>query len=209
MKFNGTIFSKPQQDQLKEKIGGELEKVSARMLNYKGDWVDGDEYHENDVVTWADDGHLYEVIKAHTSSADITPDNTEYYKAMTARKFKSISGTINSSGYLSINIFDIIKNTKTKGARIEIAISGRTSPIEFLIINGGGGESTTLIYLLSCQVINPGTFSAELYMAKLAPQGNRTRISDNRIIAFLPNSSNQIVTDSKTPGDTFKLYYEE
>lgn len=41
MKFNGTIFSKPQQDQLKENIGNELEKVSikideidARMPNY-------------------------------------------------------------------------------------------------------------------------------------------------------------------------------
>lgn len=90
MKFNGTIFSKPQQDQLKENIGNELEKVSAkvdevdaRMLNYKGDWVTGDEYHENDLVTWTD-GQLYEVIKAHTSSTSIKPDNTEYYKAMTA-----------------------------------------------------------------------------------------------------------------------------
>lgn len=29
MKFNGTIFSKPQQDQLKENIGNELEKALA------------------------------------------------------------------------------------------------------------------------------------------------------------------------------------
>lgn len=29
MKFNGTIFSKPQQDQLKENIGNELEKITA------------------------------------------------------------------------------------------------------------------------------------------------------------------------------------
>ena len=90
MKFNGTIFSKPQQDQLKEKIGNELEKVSAkvdevdaRMLNYKGDWITGDEYHDHDVVTFTDDGQLYEVIKAHTSSTSIKPGNTEYYKAMT------------------------------------------------------------------------------------------------------------------------------
>ena len=82
MKFNGAIFSKPQQDQLKENIGNELEKVSARMLNYKGDWVDGDEYHEKDIVTWTD-GNLYEVIKAHTSSNTLKPGNTEYYKAMT------------------------------------------------------------------------------------------------------------------------------
>lgn len=94
MKFNGTIFSKPQQDQLKEKIGNELEKVSAkvdevdaRMLNYKGDWVEGYEYHENDIVTWTDNGNLYEVIKSHTSSTSIKPNNTEYYKAMTTKGY--------------------------------------------------------------------------------------------------------------------------
>lgn len=209
MKFNGTIFSKPQQDQLKENIGSELEKIDARMLNYKGDWVDGDEYHENDVVTWADDGHLYEVIKAHTSSANITPDNTEYYKAMTARKFKTISGTIDSNGYLSVNILNIITNAKTKGARIEIAISGRTLPIEFLIINGGSNEVGTFIFLLSCDAINVSTSNVELYIARLMIQGGKTRIESNRIVSFLPNSSNQIVTGAKTPGHTFKLYYEE
>ena len=93
MKFNGSIFSKPQQDQLKENIGNELEKVSANMLNYKGNWIDGDEYHENDVVTWDNDGHLYEVIKAHTSSDTIKPDNTQYYKAMTSTKLKGKSFT--------------------------------------------------------------------------------------------------------------------
>lgn len=46
MKINGTIFSKPQQDQLKRGIGTELDKVvakvedvDARMLNYMGDWA--------------------------------------------------------------------------------------------------------------------------------------------------------------------------
>ena len=106
MKFNGTIFSKPQQDQLKEVIGKELEAVvekvndvDARMLNYTGDWVTDNEYHENDVVTWANDGHLYEVIKAHTSSSTIDPSNAEYYKAMTSRKYTKI--TFSTSGTLS------------------------------------------------------------------------------------------------------------
>lgn len=96
MKINGTIFSKPQQDQLKRGIGAELDKVVAkvedvdkRMLNYTGDWVTDNEYHENDVVTWGTDGHLYEVIKEHTSSDSIKPDNAEYYKAMTATKYAS------------------------------------------------------------------------------------------------------------------------
>lgn len=92
MKFNGATFNKAQQDQLKKKIGTDLEDVIAkvddvdsRMLNYTGDWVTDNEYHENDVVTWTD-GHLYEVIKAHTSSTTLNPSNTEYYKAMTAKK---------------------------------------------------------------------------------------------------------------------------
>lgn len=59
-------------------------------LVYKGDWVTNTAYNVNDIVTWANDGHLYEVIKAHTSSASIKPDNTEYYKAMTADKTTSI-----------------------------------------------------------------------------------------------------------------------
>lgn len=83
MKFNGATFNKAQQDQLKKKVGAELDELSSRMLNYTGDWVTGNEYHENDVVTWAHDGGLYEVIKAHTSSNTLKPDNTEYYKAMT------------------------------------------------------------------------------------------------------------------------------
>lgn len=58
MKFNGTIFSKPQQDQLKENIGNELEKVSAKVeetaeksLRYLGEWNKSTTYHKNDVVT--------------------------------------------------------------------------------------------------------------------------------------------------------------
>lgn len=92
MEFNGATFNKAQQDQLKKKVGAELddivkkvEDVDARMLNYMGNWVTGNEYKENDVVTWANDGHLYEVIKAHTSSATFDPHNREYYKAMTSK----------------------------------------------------------------------------------------------------------------------------
>lgn len=52
-------------------------------LSYKGDWAIYTAYNVNDCVTWTD-GHLYEVIKAHTSSDTLAPSNTEYYKAMTA-----------------------------------------------------------------------------------------------------------------------------
>lgn len=87
MKNNGTIFSKPQQDQLKRGIGAELNKIAAKidgMLNYMGDWASGNEYHENDVVTY--NGNLYEVVQSGTSNT--TPDATPaMYKAMTASKY--------------------------------------------------------------------------------------------------------------------------
>ena len=94
MKINGTIFSKPQQDQLKRGIGTELDKivakvddVDARMLNYTGDWVTGNEYHENDVVTYS--GNLYEVIQSGTSNT--TPDATpSMYKAMTSPSVNNV-----------------------------------------------------------------------------------------------------------------------
>lgn len=93
MKFNGATFNKAQQDQLKKKVGAELddvvkkvEDVDARMLNYTGDWMKNNEYHENDVVTWATNGHLYKVIKAHKSSTTNTPNNPTYYKAMEPTK---------------------------------------------------------------------------------------------------------------------------
>ena len=59
--------------------------LAGDYLTYKGDWVTNTAYDVNNCVTWTD-GHLYEVIKAHTSSSTIDPSNTEYYKAMTAKK---------------------------------------------------------------------------------------------------------------------------
>ena len=126
MKLNGTIFSKPQQDQLKEVIGKEVEKVvekindvDARMLNYTGDWVTGNEYHENDVVTWSN-GNLYEVIKAHTSSAAIDPSNTEYYKAMTESKYVVITKMPDDT--LTNNEFATISNAIGKGKSVYLDV---------------------------------------------------------------------------------------
>ena len=63
--------------------------LAGDYLSYKGDWATNTAYNVNDCVTWTD-GHLYEVIKAHTSSATLDPSNTEYYKAMTASKADQI-----------------------------------------------------------------------------------------------------------------------
>lgn len=125
MKINGTIFSKPQQDQLKRGIGAELDKVvakvedvDARMLNYMGDWASDNEYHENDVVTWGTDGHLYEVIKAHTSSLIIDPSRTEYYKAMTAMKYISKTYALNTQGGRE-DIINDIREALNSGKRAQ------------------------------------------------------------------------------------------
>ena len=140
MKFNGTIFSKPQQDQLKEVIGKEVEAVvkkvndvDARMLNYTGEWVTDNEYHENDVVTWANDGHLYEVIKAHTSSSTIDPSNTEYYKAMTASAAERI--TLPNNRVISGELMDKIAGALNKGKQI-VAIVAQSNDYIRIAING-------------------------------------------------------------------------
>ena len=57
--------------------------LAGDYITYKGDWATNTAYNVNECVTWTD-GHLYQVIKAHTSSSTIDPSNTEYYKAMTA-----------------------------------------------------------------------------------------------------------------------------
>lgn len=133
MKFNGAIFSKPQQDQLKEVIGEELEAVvekvndvDARMLNYVGDWVSGNEYHVNDVVTWATDGHLYEVIKGHTSSGSFDPDNPEYYKAMTPSKAIKFSFTAGKG--LTPEAASAVQNAASKGksAMLQLSTDGQS-----------------------------------------------------------------------------------
>ena len=66
--------------------------LAGDYITYKGDWATNTAYNVNDCVTWTD-GHLYEVIKAHTSSSTIGPSNTEYYKAMTNTKYKNIAFT--------------------------------------------------------------------------------------------------------------------
>lgn len=126
MKFNGATFNKAQQDQLKKKVGAELEDVIAkvddvdsRMLNYTGDWATGKEYHENNVVTWTD-GHLYEVIKAHTSSSTIDPSNTEYYKAMTASKAEII--TLSYNGTITDAILTKLVNAQNNGKQIKVQL---------------------------------------------------------------------------------------
>lgn len=126
MKFNGATFNKAQQDQLKKKVGAELDSVYARMLNYTGDWATDNEYHENDVVTY--NGNLYEVIKAHTSSSTIDPNNSEYYKAMTAAKY--IKHTLNMGTTEGRSaLINIAKKGTSDGKRIFVVTGTRIMPL--------------------------------------------------------------------------------
>lgn len=200
MKINGTIFSKPQQDQLKRAI-----ESGGSGLNYKGDWASGNEYHENDVVTWAQDEHLYEVIKAHTSSSTIDPSNTEYYKAMTARKFSKIEGTIATNGNFSINLYDILTKQSTKGAVLALTPSGRSDPIEFTIYKAG----SSLFYVMAPNVINVDVNETYLYFGILSCNASNTGLNGNRLIQWAKDSENTIKASRIAITDAFTLYYEQ
>ena len=186
MKFNGTIFSKPQQDQLKENIGNELEKVSAkvdevdaRMLYYKGDWISGNEYHENDLVTWTDDGQLYEVIKAHTSSASIKPNNTVYYKAMTAGGVKyttEVKQNDFASFFTSIDRKSVVNiQLSIDNASVSAMLMGgrTTSFIAFTeYISSDAGSSNITFNIIVVHIINNTSMIAKQY--KFNENGNIT-----------------------------------
>ena len=162
MKFNGATFNKAQQDQLKKKVGAELDDVikkvddvDSRMLNYTGDWVTGNEYHENNVVTWANDGHLYEVIKAHTSSSTIDPSNTEYYKAMTSTRLLSYTAhLVSGTTHFDDATYDFIVSISNKIVYAETALATLSKPN----IHGGITFSSRLLYNSSEKDIIDYTF---------------------------------------------------
>ena len=90
-----------------------LGESSGDYLTYKGDWVTNTAYNVNDVITWKTNGHLYEVIKSHTSSSTIDPSNTEYYKAMTKKKWlrQELPGpNITSDKSVLLNIYSKDQN---------------------------------------------------------------------------------------------------
>ena len=94
--------------------------LAGDYLSYKGDWATNTAYNVNDCVTWTD-GHLYEVIKAHTSSSTIDPRNTEYYKAMTATKYYSKTYILPSGKTAAV---DDVKNAIGKNHRAFCFVNG-------------------------------------------------------------------------------------
>lgn len=93
-------------------------------LSYKGDWATNTAYDVNNCVTWTD-GHLYEVIKAHTSSSTIDPSNTEYYKAMTEDKLKTTNlGTVNKTKTAELTkIINTVYSNIAKGRAVSVSVS--------------------------------------------------------------------------------------
>lgn len=72
-------------------------------LVYKGNWISGNDYHKNDIVSY--NGQLYEVINDHTSSdASIPPKNTDNYIAMTktALRTEDVNTNDNINTYVKI-----------------------------------------------------------------------------------------------------------
>lgn len=182
MKINNTAFGRVQNKALKAGVGEALDAivkkvddVDSRMLNYMGDWVSGNEYLENDVVTWAHDGHLYEVIKAHTSSATFDPDNPEYYKAMTAAKFISVTSNVESDGSFSEEVKNAFNNPKMHNAKIKL-IAGNNAPYYFNYIP----TDNYLAEMIGASGNNLTILSANLYITTI----NKTTgcIPENRIM---------------------------
>ena len=209
MKINGTIFSKPQQDQLKRGIGAELDKVvakvedvDARMLNYMGDWASGNEYHENDVVTYSD--NLYEVIKAHTSSSTIEPSNTEYYKAMTA------SAAINVKIHTVNNVEDI-----TQLQALTQLISGNTGRIIAIYGVFSSGRRDSLSYVIDTTGSSPylGLTSAPSVIATNEIQIRQITKSSttviNRWVSLIAQSGNTVslTVNGKSGYSSIEVYY--
>ena len=98
--------------------------LAGDYLSYKGDWATNTAYNVNDCVTWTD-GHLYEVIKTHTSSSTIDPSNTEYYKAMTESKLKStrINSVSKNNTAALTNIINAIYANKETGRAMSVFCS--------------------------------------------------------------------------------------
>lgn len=194
MKFNGTIFSKPQQDQLKEveKVVEKVNDVDARMLNYTGDWVADNEYHEHDVVTWSD-GNLYEVIKAHTSSSTIAPSNTEYYKAMT--ESKSIEFSFANTLSLTAPALNAVKNALTKGKSAILSI--KVSSLNFKVPLA---MSNTILSGYYVQVSSTENKTEEYFFRW--PQGNSMKVTKRTTIYSTPIETSYEVLNVATSAAT-------
>ena len=100
MKFNGATFNKAQQDQLKKKVGAELEAVvekaneaAKNSLRYAGGWNISTKYHKNDVVTKGKGIFIALRDNAHSDPSN----NEETWKPAPSLRPQSIGYTSSST----------------------------------------------------------------------------------------------------------------
>lgn len=183
MEFNGATFNKAQQDQIKKKVGAELDNVVAKidgMLNYTGDWATGNEYHENDVVTWDTDGHLYEVIKAHTSNTTLKPSNTEYYKAMTSTRVIAYTAhLVSGENYFDETTYNFIYSISDKIIYAETDIATLSRPN----LHGAITFSSRSVYNTGTEGMDIEDYTFRIATSKYASL-YRVRIKPNNTIEY-------------------------
>ena len=154
MKFNGTIFSKPQQDQLKENIGNELEKVSANAMKYRGTWALNMQCHTNDVVTFGTE--LFVALK---------DSNGKVYPSQDANSWKKIGVTQQKSlqrGSADIALTDVgsYEPSQIPEAVFEVMLEGRHLMFKIVEKSNIGEE---VKYTLSTSTIM-GTQTGNIYI---------------------------------------------
>ena len=153
--------------------------LAGDYLTYKGDWVTNTAYNVNDCVTWAD-GHLYEVIKSHTSSATLSPNNPEYYKAMTATKYYSKTYALSSQKAAAVNdvknaigtnrrAFCFVNAANNFNVRLEFNEAKTSSSVPSVVANGLHRSSAEFFPAIIQYFLNAQT--AELTETTLSTTG--------------------------------------
>lgn len=150
-------------------------------LVYKGDWVTNTSYNVNDIVTWADNGQLYEVIKAHTSSDTLKPGNTGYYKAMTSLPFVKMS--IGKTTSLSNELMAQISNALNNGKYVYVIVPTINTYVRVNI----NGTSDKLYGYTSIIEDGFNTFTEYMFIGK---KGSTARLYARTATIDNPSSSN-------------------
>lgn len=193
MKFNGTIFSKPQQDQLKENIGNELEKVSANAMKYRGTWTLNMQCYANDVVTFGSE--LFVALK---------DNNGKKYPPQDATNWKKIGVTQQKSlqrGSADIALTDVgnYEPSQIPEAVFEAMLDGRHLMFRITEKTNIGEE---IKYTLSSPVIT-GEQTANIYIITVKAKAGVI----NAYKFSLTSSGITINTISSIPS-TIKVYFD-
>lgn len=159
MKLNGATFNKAQQDQLKKKIGAELEAVvekaneaAKNSLRYAGIWTSSTKYHKNDVVTKGTGIFIAQRDNTHSDPSN----NEETWKPAPSLKPQSIgytSGSTTGTAYRAVlsKIKEIVENYSSsypnRGYNGELLIVANVdgATLNFVLTDYNGDKSATAL----------------------------------------------------------------